>query len=274
MKKFPLFLLFFLAIAPLSIGQELALPGAIFSPYSPEKDVLVPNSQPTLPLFINESDANALAIRWESLEQELDVKAAKKPDSLALLRAIFQKTHQRLLKNYSQHSTFSAMLNKGIYDCVSGSAALGLLLDRYGYAFDIIETDYHVFIQVYLDGKTLILESTLPVGGMITAPSAVSNYLAAYSSEGMPISRNISVGLAGTKADDSDNNIFRKVDLTELAGLQYYNEAIVHFNKQEYRKAIDLLSKALTLYPSERIEGLKDLSIDLAYHSYGYDIRK
>jgi hypothetical protein len=157
---------------------------------------------------------------------------------------------------------------------VSGSAALGLLLDRYGYSFDVVETDYHVFIQVYLGGKTLILESTLPVGGMITAPSAVSNYLAAYLSEGAPVARNISEGLAGTKVNSLDNTIFRKVNLSELAGLQHYNEAIVHFNTQNYKEAIDLLTKAYTRYPSERIEGLKALSIDLAYHSYGVDIRK
>jgi hypothetical protein len=166
------------------------------------------------------------------------------------------------------------MLDKGSYDCVSGSAALGLLLERYGYSFDVVETDYHVFIQVYLEGKTLILESTLPVGGMITAPSAVTNYLAAYLSEGAPVARNISEGLAGTKINSFDNTIFRKVNLSELVGLQHYNEAIVHFNKQNYKQAIDLLSKAYTRYPSERIEGLKALSIDLAYHSYGVDIRK
>jgi hypothetical protein len=165
-------------------------------------------------------------------------------------------------------------LDKGSYDCVSGSAALGLLLERYGYSFDVVETDYHVFIQVYLTGKTLILESTLPVGGMITSTSGVRNYLAAYLTEGVPVARDISEGLAGTKVDFTDNTIFRKVSLNELAGLQHYNEAIVHFNTQNYKQAIDLLSKAYTYYPSERIEGLKALSIDLAYHSYGVDIRK
>jgi outer membrane protein assembly factor BamD (BamD/ComL family) len=98
--------------------------------------------------------------------------------------------------------------------------------------------------------------------------------LAAYLNEGAPVARNISEGLAGTKVNSLDNTIFRKVNLSELVGLQHYNEAIVHFNKQNYKQAIDLLSKAYTRYPSERIEGLKVLSIDLAYHSYGVDIRK
>ena len=108
----------------------------------------------------------------------------------------------------------------------------------------------------------------------MTSTSAVRNYLASYINEGVPVARDISEGLAGTKVDFTDNTIFRKVTLNELAGLQHYNEAIVHFNTQNYKEAIDLLSKAYTRYPSERIEGLKALSIDLAYHSYGVDIRK
>ena len=201
-------------------------------------------------------------------------KLPKKWTPLLFSVLFFKKTHQRLLKNYRQHSTFSNLLEKGSYDCVSGSAALGLLLERYGYSFDVVETDYHVFIQVYLAGKTLILESTVQVGGMITSTSWVRNYLAAYLTEGVTAARDISEGLAGTKVDFSDNTIFRKVSLNELAGLQHYNEAIVHFNTQNYKQAINLLSKAYTYYPSERIEGLKELSIDLAYHSYGVDIQK
>jgi hypothetical protein len=266
MKKILPSLLLFLSITSLGICQENAAQASISDFSSPEKVSYL--------LFLEESEQTVFLTNWEALQSELDQKAAKKLDSIALLRVIFQKTHQRLLKNYRQHSTFSNMLAQGAYDCVSGSAALGLLLDRYGYSFDVVETDYHVFIQVYLEGKTLILESTLPVGGMITAPSAVSNYLAAYLSEGAPVARNISEGLAGTKVNSLDNTIFRKVNLSELVGLQHYNEAIVHFNKQNYKQAIDLLSKAYTRYPSERIEGLKALSINLAYHSYGVDIRK
>ena len=270
MKKILPVLLFSLGVVTLGFSQE-NIPQTAISGFSEQPQPAQPAS---IFLFLEETEKIPSSTNWEALQLELDAKASKKMDSLSLLRIIFQKTHQRLLKDYTQHSSFADLLESGAYDCVSGSAALGLLLDRYGYAYEVVETDYHVFIQVYLDGKTIILESTLPVGGMITAPSAVNNYLGAYLHEGKPVARNINEGLAGAKVDTSDNTIFRKVNLSELAGLQHYNEAIVHFNQQEYRQAIDLLSKALVLYPSERIEGLKDLSIELAYHTYGVDIRK
>ena len=270
MKKILPFLLFSLGVVTLGFSQE-NIPQTAISGFSEQHQPAQPAS---IFLFLEETEKIPSSTNWEALQLELDAKASKKMDSLSLLRIIFQKTHQRLLKDYTQHSSFADLLESGAYDCVSGSAALGLLLDRYGYAYEVVETDYHVFIQVSLDGKTIILESTLPVGGMITTSSAVSDYLGAYLHEGKPVARNINEGLAGAKVDTSDNSIFRKVNLAELAGLQHYNEAIVHFNQQEYRQAIDLLSKALVLYPSERIEGLKDLSIELAYHTYGVDIRK
>lgn len=211
---------------------------------------------------------------WTDLIAEMDGLASKQDDQLKLLRQIFQKTHQRLLRKYEQHSTFNAMLTEGKFDCVSGSAALGILLDRYGYSFEIVETDYHVFVVAQIEGKKIILESTLPVGGMITTPSEVEAYLASYKPEKNAQIKQWNQTLAGPEIDYSDHAIFRIVNLKELAGLQYYNDAIVHFNSQAYGKAVNQLSKAYLLYPSDRIEGLRELSIDLAYKTYGYDVKK
>ncbi len=212
--------------------------------------------------------------KWVNLVEELSDKASKNPDKLSLLRAIFQKSHQRLFKKYEQHSSFTTLLSTGKYDCVSGSAVLGMLLDKFGFQFDILETDYHVFIQVLVSGKTIILESTLPVGGMITSSSEVENYLSSYLPKNETNPSELNKTLSGKAKDPSATAIFRKVNLLELAGLQYYNDAITHFNQQNYGVAINQLSKAYVLYPSERIDGLRELSIDLAYKTYGYHTEK
>jgi len=211
---------------------------------------------------------------WTILVSDLDFKAAKRATDVNFLRQIFQKSHQKLFKKYEQHSTFNLMLSEGQFDCVSGSAALGMLLERYGYEFDIIETDYHVFIVVNLEGKKIVLESTLPIGGMITSPSEVEKYLDAYKPQKSATLKAVNQRLAGPEIDYSDNAIFRKVTLTQLAGLQYYNDAIVHFNAQAFGQAVEQLSKAYLLYPSDRILSLRELSIDLAYKTYGYELKK
>ncbi len=206
---------------------------------------------------------------WLNLVEELDQKRAKGTKELNFLRLIFQKTHQSILKKYEQHSTFNDMLEIGRYDCVSASAALGMLLDRYGYTFDIVETDYHVFIVVNVDEKNIILESTLPIGGMITGPSEVAAYLEAYKQVEFAKLGSLNQRIGTPKIDLSNNSIFRKVSLYQLAGLLYYNDAILLFNSQKYQEASNQLTKALELYPSERIEGLKGLAKEMAHKTVG-----
>ncbi|MEB2782922.1 hypothetical protein U3A58_21255 [Algoriphagus sp. C2-6-M1] len=202
--------------------------------------------------------------KWNALVAELDKKSDKKGTHIKVLRQIFQKSHQQLFQTYVQHSTFNDMLDEGRYDCVSASAALALLLDRYGFDYKVVETDYHVFIVVNYEDKDIILESTLPIGGMITAPTEVASYLAGYKADDSVQLKSVSQRLGAPKVDLSDNAIFRKVNLTQLAGLQYYNDAIAHFNEQSYLKASTQLNKALILYSSERIEGLKELAQEQA----------
>lgn len=276
MKKAVLFIAIFLGFVFSGISQERALHEDYLA-FGSETEKAIWNSDEKTPFQLFKAVNAAETIseeKWNLLVGELDGKASKTTDQMVLLRTIFQKAHQRLFRKYEQHSSFNTMLASGKFDCVSGSAALGLLLERYGYDFDIVETDYHVFIQVNLAGKPIILESTIAVGGMITLPSEVEKYLSSYlpKKDAPPITFN--QRLAGPNIDLSETSIFRKVNLTELAGLQYYNDAIVHFNSQDYGQAVHQLSKAYLLYPSDRIEGLRDLSIDLAFKTYGYDLRK
>ncbi|MHA7131913.1 hypothetical protein [Algoriphagus namhaensis] len=216
-------------------------------------------------LLFKAVDAQPLSSQtWNDLVEELKKKKSKTRKDYNFLRSLFQKTHKHLLKNYEQHSTFNDMLVSGNFDCVSGSAALGLLLEKFDYDFDIIETDYHVFIMVHLEGKDIILESTLPIGGLIAKTSEVQRYLDSYKPKENATLGSISTRIGNIDAELTENSIFRKVNLTQLAGLLYYNDAIRDFNSQRYQTAVQQLEKAYALYHSDRIAGLKDLSEDLA----------
>ena len=276
MKSTSLLLAFLLGIVLTGFSQDHAL-NLDRLVFESEFEKYIWDTKPADPYqYFTALDTKSLSedSKWIELVKELEGKAAKNPDQLSLVRTIFQKSHQRLFKKYEQHSSFNKMLTEGKYDCVSGSAVLGMLLDRFGFSYDIIETDYHVFIQVMVEGKPVILESTLPVGGMITATSEVEKYLSSYLPKNEKAPVNFNQRLAGTESPLAENSIFRKVKLIELAGLQYYNDAIVLFNNQDYGQAVHQLSKAYLLYPADRIEGLRELSIDLAFKTYGYDLRK
>ena len=275
MQKGILIVFFFFGIVIQSYSQaNFVDSGSLTFETEVEKEIWTLGAEDPFQFFKAVKATSAISDeKWTNLVKELSEKASKNPDQLSLLRTIFQKSHQRLFKKYEQHSSFSTMLTTGKYDCVSGTAVLGMLLEKFGFEFDILETDYHIFIQVIISGKPVILESTLPVGGMITSPSEVEKYLSSY----LPKNEGSSANVIQTGLSSPDKNlqysIFRKVNLIQLAGLQYYNDAIVHFNQQAYGVAINQLSKAFVLYPSERIDALRELSIDLAYKTYGYNFQ-
>ncbi|MEB2773714.1 hypothetical protein SYJ56_00250 [Algoriphagus sp. D3-2-R+10] len=266
MKKALLTYILISAAGILAMGQDaIGISGDLRFDNISEKELWeAGHENPYLLFRAVQADRSLSDEKWDELVAGLDKKYKKKGTHINILRQVFQKSHQLLFKTYEQHSTFNDMLDEGRYDCVSASAALALLLDRYGFEYKVVETDYHVFIVVNYEDMDIILESTLPVGGMITAPSEVALYLEGYKAGDSVQLKSLNQRLGAQKVDLSDNAIFRKVNLTQLAGLQYYNDAISHFNEQSFEKASKQLNKALVLYNSERIEGLKALAEEQA----------
>lgn len=263
-----------LGLSSFALAQEKSYPNEeLYFETQKEESIWKEGKSDPLKLFtaVHANEINEQ--KWNELVQDLDQKRAKTKNELNLLRYIFQKSHKSLLKDYVKHSTFNEMLKEGKFDCVSGSATLGMLLDRYGYDYTIVETDYHVFIVVNVKDENIILESTLPIGGMITSSSDVQAYLDSYKTVEFAQLSSLTQRLGNPEVDLSDNAIFRKVSLIQLAGLQYYNDAITHFNEQSFGLASKQLSKAILLYDSERIKNLRELAIEQAYKVYGYDVK-
>ncbi len=263
-----------LGLSSFALAQEKLYPnGELYFETELEESIWETGKSDPLKLFTAVHANEIHEQKWNELVLELDKKRAKTKNDYNFLRQIFQKSHNTLLKTYVKHSTFNEMLKVGEFDCVSGSATLGMLLNRYGYDYDIVETDYHVFIVVNVKDKNIILESTLPIGGMITSPTDVQAYLDSYKTVEFAQLSSLTQRLGNPEEDLSNHSIFRKVSLLELAGLQYYNDAITHFNEQSFGLASKQLSKALLLYDSERIKNLRELSIEQAYKVYGYDVK-
>ncbi|WP_194775112.1 hypothetical protein [Pararhodonellum marinum] len=203
---------------------------------------------------------NLQANKWEKLLVKLDRQFEKKRSNEKFLRKVFYNTQRILLVEYEIHSDFSGMLKNGVFDCVSGSAAFALLLERYGYDFKLIETDYHVFLLAYSGKQTYVFESTDSLKGFKADQKNVEAFIASM----LPTENNIddldlNRRLSKLETNHANKKLFQTVDFQELAGLQYYNDAIDQFNQKSYKKAYYQLIKAAHLYPSERIIRLKNL---------------
>ncbi len=195
---------------------------------------------------------------WEKLVSILDKKAAKnRIKGARFLETIFYKTQSVLFKGYQKHAAFNELLNSGTYDCVTGTAAYGLLLDRYGFDYKIIETDAHVFLLAEFEGDSVIFESTLPLHGFFQG-TATRDFLSQFIAK-ESASPNGASGLAIGGISEGSNQIFQTITLKELAGLQYYNDAILKFNNNQFQEAYFQTVKAEMLHPSDRISNLRVL---------------
>lgn len=163
------------------------------------------------------------------------------------LSFLFNKTHQKFLKNYSEGASFYKLVEKGAYNCLTATALYAILLDEFGFEYEVIETNYHIFLLVATTEGTVLLETTDPVFGFVADEKAIGERLGAYSQNVL---------------EDTDQektfyqyaaSLFNKVTLDELRGLLYYNQAVKSYNERKFVEAVTYLEHAAKHYSSERI---------------------
>lgn len=196
---------------------------------------------------------------WNKLVKRLDKKASKKRSDVRLLSDIFYITHQLLLNRYETHANFSNTLTEGVYDCVTGTALYALLLDRYDVPHFIVETDAHVYLKGNYNGVDFVMESTFPLEGMVIGEKEVAAFdRQFFQGPSLEEAINVPSVLGGIFPSVKHTQVLNRIDIKELAGLQYYNDAILKFNQKAYQEAYVQLVKAAYLYPSPRINQLKE----------------
>ncbi len=207
-----------------------------------------------------EKDKTVIVQKFEKLSELLAKhkhRLEKKQTSKKALRYLFYQTHKLFLKKYRTYSPENQFFKKGMYDCVSGSAWLAFVCGQAGYAVEIHETAFHVYLLVRFSEKDrVLLESTNGLHGFIDNEDEISilekNYTFIQSEGKQPQHR-------------AFNHI---IDFKQLLGLQVYNQAIWHFNQQKFEKAQAILEDAYKLYQEDRIMALAELCAELLKHPH------
>ncbi|GGF21153.1 hypothetical protein GCM10011339_06420 [Echinicola rosea] len=239
------------------MSQGWDLESSVFE-NSREEQLFLNDPEPMDLLVALHASGEVETAQFDKVVKKLDKRSNRKDHTEWFLGEIFYKTHQYLLKEYVKHSSFNDALKTGLYDCVSGSAIYGLLLDRYGFDYEVIETDYHVFILIHgVNDKTYVFESTEPRAGFIKDQEAVAQYISVFDAA---VVRGKAKQLAELGSVVSqfteENTIYASISLRELAGLQYYNDAVHHFNNGDLLMTYKQLAKARAIYPSDRVTSL------------------
>jgi hypothetical protein len=179
---------------------------------------------------------------------KLEQKQSSFKHTSEFLEFIFNKTHQKFLKNFSEYASFPETLDKGLYNCLTGTALYALLLDHFEIPYQIIETNYHIFLLAQTNKGTILFETTDPANGFVTNDEEIKNRIARYRQNSIQTARS-------SKTYYRYNfDLYRAVSLDEVLGLLYYNLSIVAFNAKDLNLSIDHLGKAMELYQSPRIE--------------------
>lgn len=164
------------------------------------------------------------------------------------LEYLFNKTHQHFLKHYTDHASFGTMLDHGTYNCLTGTALYAILLDHFGIDFQIIETNYHIFLLAHMGHGSILFETTDPTAGFVSDSREIEKRITLYK-------QNSIQPVKSTKTYYRYNfDLYNEVNLDQMQGLLHYNLSVVAYNQQKLPVSIDQLGKAITLYQSPRIE--------------------
>jgi hypothetical protein len=166
------------------------------------------------------------------------------------LYSLFKKTHTTFLRQYSQYANIEELSN-GKYDCLTATALFADVLSRTNFHFNIIETNYHIFIVVNTHEGDVILETTDRANGFINDKKQIATRLGEYQ-------KNI-LEAATPSHHQYSFNLYHSVNTDQLPGLLYFNQAVKAFNAHEWKECSVKLAAASEITDSPRIAELVQL---------------
>ncbi|HEY9046192.1 MAG TPA: hypothetical protein VIN08_09865 [Ohtaekwangia sp.] len=219
-----------------------------------QDDQFTPASTNSLDHYVALYSATDLKVNATSSEElysfveKLNSKREGFKHDKAFLEYIFTKTHQRFLKNYTEYSSFNDLLNKGAYNCLTGTALYALLLEHFSIPYKIIETNYHIFLMATTSDGEVLLETTDPAHGFTDNEAEIEKRISGYKQN------TIQQSTRKKQYYHFSFDLYNTVNLDEMLGLLYYNHAIKAYNNHQWVNAVAYLEKASLLYQSPRLE--------------------
>lgn len=196
---------------------------------------------------------------------KLIARYASRSNSTDELKSIFSRTHHVFLKHFKPFSTFGEIFTKGNYNCLTATALYGIILQEAGYAYKIIETNYHIFLLVETTNSQALIETTDELFGFVTNKAEIELRLEEYRSEANK----------STAQHTYTTALFNTVTLHNLIGLLHFNEAVKSINNSDYLNAIDHLAYSTAYYGTTRSQEFAAIVLhELAASNLQYSVKK
>lgn len=214
-------------------------------------------AQPTLNELL--STANATADQKENahtrVQSFLGSTHAGPSANQKTLQRLFHRVHANFLKKYEAYSDFDELFTTGKFDCLTATALFSHFLMKMNYDFDVIETNYHIFILVKTSEGEVMLETTDRLAGFVTDPEMIAKRTEDYR-------QNFLASRKGGKVlYNYSFRLYQKVPIDKLPGLLIYNQAVKEYNQGDWLGCARTLEDAYEHYPTVRCEELGDILI-------------
>ena len=254
--KFILIFILLWAIPIESISQDYTIQNTS-SGYLNAWSDLMPQGHPQASQhFFGELDQFVLRLRD---------KRYRYKDQERFLEYVYYKVHQKYLRGYQSPSTLSDLIARKKYDCITGTALYGIILEKLGFDYTITETTYHVYLTLTVDNKLVLMESTDPLNGYMVDTEMIRAKIDSYNQD-----------QGGEAWNNRDyyrpfHQVSNEIDLIKLAGLQYFNQAAAAYNEHDLKQALRHLSMALELYPCARLQEMMVVMLNTLEHDQQID---
>lgn len=212
-------------------------------------------------LDAEDADDQVFSEKFDQIISKLERIRSRKGSDAMFLRSIFYRVHKNSLVDYRKMATMDETLKTGKFGCLTGTALYALILDHFGYKYDIIELTNHVYVQVVVGGRLMVMESTLPEEGLINLSREITANMEHDGLDPRNIETLTTVG-GGSVEEWNLVNGYNKITLRELSGLQYFNESVRLYTEKDYITAMEMINEAYARYPSNRNEKLMQLVIN------------
>lgn len=183
--------------------------------------------------------------------KKLDRKSNEKK-----VKLLYEEVHSAFLNKYEMQNHFSSIFINGNYNCVSATALYGLVFQKLNIPYVIKEKPTHVYMVAFPGIANILLETTDPSGDFLTYTDRYKTAMVAQLASAKLISES---ELKSKSVDDIFNEYYfsdEDINLVQLAGLQYVNDALYRLEKNDLEGALIQSEKAYFLYPKENITSL------------------
>lgn len=168
------------------------------------------------------------------------------------IKKIYNQVHEEFFKKYREVAFFPELVKEGVYNCVTATALYVEIFDKLEIPFEVKEAPAHVYLIAYPKTLKIYLETTVPGRYGFFAISDNQRKRAVDELIELKLFTPEEVRKKGYSQIYQEYFFGNKIlEKEALIGVHFFNSALFHYEKKDYKTALDHINKSLELYESE-----------------------